>query len=143
MARQKFSVQQIIINLLIFLSSFLKKQKFLFHVKKDIKQHSHPYPTYLYPYHNDNSFGLLALHLLHSKAHIGYLSDLNAMEMRTWHNYIVLVHYMTDTIHGMFCMFVLMSHNIACSDILYIVHLRAYNVLDMLCMRVVQLLRDK
>jgi hypothetical protein len=41
------------------------------------------YFHYLYLYRNDNSFDLRALHLLHSKAHIGYLSGPNEVEMRT------------------------------------------------------------
>lgn len=89
--------------------------------------------TYLYPYRSGSSFGLLALHLLHSKAHIGYLNDLNAAETRTWRSYIDLDQNMTDTIRGMFCRFELASHNIACSDILCTNHPPAWNVLNRKC----------
>lgn len=93
--------------------------------------------THLYLYHNDNSFGLRALHLLHSKAHIGYLSDPNAAEKRTRCSYIDLVRYNFDTIRDMFCRFAWGNRSTACLDTRCTGHFLAYNALDMMCMIVV------
>lgn len=57
------------------------------------------------------------MHPLDNKAHIDYSTDPNVMEKRMLHMNIDRGHYMTDMIHGMFCITVWVDRKIVNRDI--------------------------